>query len=63
MASIALSRGLSGGRVDTALTAFAPNNFQALPGIPLAIAVQGFSFFGDALTGRLDPRTRLELGI
>jgi len=50
MASLALGRGLSGGRVDTALTAFTSNTFKALSGILLTVAViLGFNCLGDAL--------------
>ena len=33
------------------------------PALAVAAAVLGFNFIGDALRDRLDPRTRLELGL
>ena len=33
------------------------------PALAMALAVLSFNFLGDALRDRLDPRTRLELGI
>jgi hypothetical protein len=61
MASLALGRGLSGGRVDAVLSASAPNKCQVPSKILLIVATLGFGFLGDALCGLLD--ARLELGL
>jgi peptide/nickel transport system permease protein len=48
---------------DARLHLFDSPHLVLFPALAIAGAVLGFNFLGDALRDRLDPRTRLELGI
>ena len=48
---------------DARLHLFDSPHLVLFPALAIAGAVLGFNFLGDALRDRLDPRTRLELGL